>query len=146
MPSAETNGSIQKVAVLGAGTMGARLAAHIANAGFPVLLLDLAPQATADRNALASRAVENLKKAKPPAFVDPTVVRNITIGNFDDDLEKLKDCDWILEAVAENLDIKRALLDKIAPYVHSSAIVTTNTSGLPVGLIAKDMHGAFGRR
>ncbi len=126
--------------------MGARLAAHIANAGFPVLLLDLVPQGETDRNVLANRAVENLKKAKPPAFVDPTVVRNITVGNFDDDLKKLTGCNWILEAVAENLEIKRALLDKIAPYIHDNAIVTTNTSGLPVGLIAKHMPEAFRRR
>ena len=146
MSSADTIDSIQRVAILGAGTMGARIAAHIANAGFPVLLLDLVSEGAPDRNALAARSLENLKKAKPPAFVDPAVVRHISVGNFEDDLEKLQACDWILEAVAENLDIKRALLNKVAPYVRDNAIVTTNTSGLPVGLIAKDMPESFRRR
>ncbi len=126
--------------------MGARIAAHIANAGFPVVLLDLVPEGATDRNVLAARSVENLKKAKPPAFVDPAVVRHITVGNFEDDLEKLKTCDWVLEAVAENLDIKRSLLSKVASYIRDNAIVTTNTSGLPVGLIAKDMPDSFRRR
>ena len=67
--------------------MGARIAAHIANAGFPVLLLDLVPQGATDRNVLAARSVENLKKAKPPAFVDPVVASNIAVGNFEDDLK-----------------------------------------------------------
>lgn len=146
MPSADANYSIQRVAVLGAGTMGARIAAHIANAGFPVLLLDLVPQGESARNVLAARSVENLKKSKPPAFVDAAVAAYITVGNFEDDLEKLKTCDWIVEAVAENLDIKRTLLNKVAPYLRDNAIVTTNTSGLPVGLIAEGMSESFRRR
>lgn len=146
MPSADANYLIGRVAVLGAGTMGARIAAHIANAGYPVLLLDLVPEDTRDRNGLVTRSIEYLKKAKPPAFVDPSVVRNITVGNFEDDLDKLQACDWIIEAVAENLEIKRALLNKVAPYVRDNAIVTTNTSGLPVELIAKQMPESFRRR
>ncbi|HTU50272.1 MAG TPA: 3-hydroxyacyl-CoA dehydrogenase NAD-binding domain-containing protein [Acidobacteriaceae bacterium] len=146
MPSADVNDSIQRIAVLGAGTMGGRIAAHIANAGFSVLLLDLVPEGASDRSVLAARSLENLKKAKPPAFVDPAVVRRITVGNFEDDLDKLQACDWILEAVAENLEIKRALLNKVAPYIRDHAIVSTNTSGLPVGLIAKDMPESFRRR
>src|SRR5487761_1525158 len=146
MPSAGVKYSIQRVAVLGAGTMGARIAAHIANAGFPVLLLDLVPVGAQDRNVLAARSVENLKKAKPPAFVDPAVVRHITVGNFEDDLEKLQTCDWIIEAVAEDLAIKRTLLSNVAPHLRDNAIVTTNTSGLPVGLIAKDMPESIRRR
>ncbi|MGC1869720.1 MAG: 3-hydroxyacyl-CoA dehydrogenase NAD-binding domain-containing protein [Acidobacteriaceae bacterium] len=146
MPSADVNDSIQRVAVLGAGTMGARIAAHFANAGFPVMLLDLVPEGATDRNVLASRSLENLKKAKPPAFVDPAVAYRITAGNFEDDLEKLQRCDWVLEAVAENIEIKRALLKKVAPYIRENAIVSTNTSGLPVGLIAKGLAESFCRR
>jgi len=146
MSSADANDPIQRVAVLGAGTMGARIAAHIANAGFPVLLLDLVPDGATDRNVLAARSIENLKKAKPPAFVDSAVLRNISVGNFDDDLEKLKSCDWVIEAVAENLEIKRALLARIASHIRENAIVTTNTSGLPVALIAKEMPELFRRR
>jgi 3-hydroxyacyl-CoA dehydrogenase len=146
MSSAEANDSIRRVAVLGAGTMGARIAAHIANAGFPVLLLDLVPEGATDRNVLAARSLENLKRAKPPAFVDPAVVRHISVGNFEDDLEKLQTCDWVLEAVAENLDIKRALLTQVVPYIRENAIASTNTSGLPVGLIVHDMPESFRRR
>ena len=144
--SAEAIYPIQRIAVLGAGTMGARIAAHIVNAGFPVLLLDMAPQGQADRNFLATQAVDALKKSKPAAFVDPALASHITVGNFEDDLEKLKDCDWIIEAVAENMEIKRSLLAKVAQHVRHNAIVTTNTSGLPVALIAKDMPESFRRQ
>ena len=144
--SAEAIYPIHRVAVLGAGTMGGRIAAHIANAGFQVLLLDMVPQGQTDRNRLAAQAMEALKKSRPAAFVDPALASQITTGNFDDDLEKLKDCDWIIEAVAENMEIKRSLLAKIAQHIRPNAIVTTNTSGLPVRLIAKDMPEAFRRR
>jgi 3-hydroxyacyl-CoA dehydrogenase len=137
---------IRRIAVLGAGTMGVRIAAHIANAGLPVLLLDRVLEAEANRDRLAAEALESLKKAKPPAFVDPALVSRIAIGNFEDDLEKLKDCDWIIEAVAEDMEIKRALLDKVAHHVRPDSIVTTNTSGLPVALIAKDLPEDFRRR
>ncbi len=122
--------------------MGARIAAHMANAGFPVLLFDMV-QGHADRNRLAAQALEALKKSKPAAFVDPSLASHIQIGNFEDDLEKLKQCDWIIEAVAENLEIKRSLLDRVARHVRPDAIVTTNTSGLPVALIAQEMPEAF---
>jgi 3-hydroxyacyl-CoA dehydrogenase len=146
MRSGDANYLIGRVAILGAGTMGTRIAAHIANAGFPVLLLDLVSEGTQDRNALAARSLENLKKSKPPALVDPAAVRHIAVGNFEDDLDKLRTCDWIIEAVAENLEIKRTLLARIGPHIHENAIVTTNTSGLPVRLIAKEMPESFRRQ
>ncbi len=126
--------------------MGARIAAHIANAGFPVLLLDRVPDECGDRNRLAAQALENLRKSKPAAFVDPDFSSRIRIGNFEDDLGHLRDCDWIVEAVAENMEIKRGLIEKIAPHLRVDAIVTTNTSGLPVGQIARDMPEDFRRR
>lgn len=138
--------SIRRIAVLGAGTMGARIAAHVANAGLPVLLLDLVPQDASDRDRLATQALEALKKTKPAAFTDPAFASRVTIGNFEDDLSKLKDCDWIIEAVAENMEIKRSLLGKVAQHVRPDAIVTTNTSGLPVGQIAQGMPDAFRRQ
>ena len=101
---------IQKVAVLGAGTMGARIAAHLANAGLPVVLLDLASE-KGPRSAVALGALEALKKSKPAAFYDPSVAAHITPGNFDDDRGLLSDCDWVIEAVTENLGIKQALLE-----------------------------------
>ncbi len=97
---------VRRVAVLGAGTMGARIAAHIANAGLPVLLLDIVP-ASGDRNSIAAGALEALKKAKPAAFADATFASHVRVGNFEDDLAKLKDCDWVIEAVAENMEIKQ---------------------------------------
>ena len=142
---------IRKVAVLGAGTMGSRIAAHITNAGVPVVLLDIvAPGTVADagavaRNKLVLAAIDGLKKAKPAAFYAADSARLITPGNFEDDLKLLADCDWIVEAVAENLEIKRALLAKVAEQRKAGAIVTTNTSGLPVTSIVEGMPGEFRR-
>jgi 3-hydroxyacyl-CoA dehydrogenase len=128
--------SIRRVAVLGAGTMGARIAAHVANAGLPVLLLDIVPNA-GDRNSIAAKALEGLKAAKPAAFADSACAALVRIGNFEDDLARLKEYDWVIEAVAENLEIKRSLLAKVAEHLHPAAILTTNTSGLPVASIAE---------
>lgn len=136
---------IRRVAVLGAGTMGARIAAHIANAGHPVLLLDL-PSSEGARNGVAARALEGLKSSKPAALADPSFAAHISIGNFEDDLASLKGCDWIIEAVAENLEIKRGLLSKVIPHLHPSALLTTNTSGLPVGKIAEGFAPEIRRR
>lgn len=142
--------SIRKVAVLGAGTMGSRIAAHIANAGVPVVLLDIVPPGapTGDktaRNAIVTHALETLKKMKPAAFVAASVPRLVTIGNFEDDMKLIADCDWIIEAVAENLDIKRTLLAKVDSFRRTDAIVTTNTSGLPIAQIAENMPESFRR-
>src|SRR6201995_3690812 len=95
---------IEKVAVLGAGTMGARIAAHFANAGVPSYLLDIVP-ADADgaaRNKIAAAGLDAAKKSKPAAFMDASLARLVSVGNFDDDLKKLADVDWIIEAVGEN--------------------------------------------
>src|SRR5437763_7896504 len=125
---------IRRAAVLGAGTMGSRIAAHLANAGLPVVLLDI-PSDGPNRNAVAIQAIEGLKKTKPAAFYDPSLASRIAVGNFDDDLALLKDCDWVIEAVSENLAIKQGLLAKVAPNVKPDTILTTNTSGLPVAKI-----------
>ena len=145
MPSAAKN-PIRRVGVLGAGTMGARIAAHIANAGLPVLLLDRVVAGEKDRNRLVAQAMELLKKSKPAAFVAPELASRITIGNFEDDLESLKHCDWIIEAVAEDMEIKRALLMRAAQHIRPDAVMTTNTSGLPVAQIAKDFPAELRRR
>ncbi len=136
---------IHRVGVLGSGTMGARIAAHIANAGVPVLLLDLATS-DANRNAIVLRAIDILKKAKPAAFANTSTVSLLTVGNFDDDLDRLKECDWVIEAVAENLEIKRSLLAKVAPHLKDKAILTTNTSGLPVATIGQHLPDGLRRR
>ena len=140
---------LRKVAVLGAGTMGSRIAAHFANAGLPVVLLDMVPKGAtepAQRNQIVTAALDTLKKSKPAAFYDSASVALITLGNFDDNLELLRDCDWIMEVVAENLAIKQSLLEKIAPFCHADATITTNTSGLPVASIAAHMPIEFRRR
>jgi 3-hydroxyacyl-CoA dehydrogenase len=127
---------VRRAAVLGAGTMGSRIAAHLANAGIPTLLLDLVPPGEGDRSRLAKSALDALAKAKPAAFYDLSLAALVTAGNFEDDLPKLASCDWVIEAVAENLPIKMALLAKVLPHLASQAMLTTNTSGLPVKQIA----------
>ena len=142
---ASRNYRIGKVAVLGAGTMGARIAAHIANAGLPVLLLDMVP-AQGERNSLGVAALANLKSGKPEAFASAAAAALVTVGNFDDDLPRLKACDWVIEAVAENLEIKRSLLARVAEHLHPEALLTTNTSGLPVAKIAEQLPADLRRR
>jgi 3-hydroxyacyl-CoA dehydrogenase len=140
---------IHKVAVLGAGTMGARIAAHFANAGVPSLLLDIVPQnAPADaaaRNKIAAAGLEGARKSKPAAFFDASLSRLVTVGNFDDDLKRLAHVDWIIEAIVENLEIKRSLLKKVEAIRKPGTIVTTNTSGLPVAKIAEGFSDDFRR-
>jgi len=136
---------INKVAMLGAGTMGARIAAHFANASVPSLLLDIVPP-DADgpaRNKISAAGLDTTRKSKPAAFFEPSLARLVTIGNFDDDLKRLADVDWIIEAVVENLDIKRTLLKKVEAVRKAGTIVTTNTSGLPVAKIAEGFSDDF---
>ncbi len=127
---------VRRAAVLGAGTMGSRIAAHLANAGIPTLLLDLPAKSEAAEPCLAKAALAALSKAKPAAFFEPALAALITPGDFDHDLPALGACDWIIEAVAEDLEIKTALLGKVLPHLSKTAILTTNTSGLPVSKIA----------
>jgi 3-hydroxyacyl-CoA dehydrogenase len=136
---------IHRVAILGAGTMGARIAAHFANAGVPSYLLDIVPpdaDGTA-RNKIAAAGLDAAKKAKPAAFMDASLARLVTVGNFEDDLKKLADVDWIIEAVVENLEIKRSLLRRVETLRKPGTIITTNTSGLPVGKIAEGFFDDF---
>lgn len=138
---------IHKAAVLGAGTMGARIAAHFANAGIPSYLLDIVPPAAGlfQRNQIAAAGLEAARKAKPAAFFDTSLASLITIGNFDDDLQKLAEVDWIIEAVVENLEIKRELLKRVEAVRRPGTIVTTNTSGLPVAKIVEGFSDDFRR-
>lgn len=119
--------------------MGSRIAAHLANAGIPVELLDMVPEEPGSRDRLAEVALANLAKAKPAAFYDSSLSAMITAGNFEDDLARLRRCDWVIEAVSENLDIKRALLNRVLPNLAPQAVVTTNTSGLPIAKIASGL-------
>ena len=137
---------IEKVAVLGAGTMGARIAAHFANAGIPCFLLDIAPAELSEeekrkgltlqdprvRNRIVLAGLEAAKKARPAAFFTPATARLITPGNFEDNLGWCGEVDWIVEAVAENLEIKRKLFERVEAVRKPGTLVTTNTSGLPI--------------
>ena len=145
------NHRIEKAVVLGAGTMGSRIAAHFANAGLPCILLDMVPPnlpadaPSAERNKIVSAGLDAAKKSKPAAFFTAAIAEKIAIGNFDDDLARCAEADWIIEVVAENLEIKRKLLARVAQFRKPGAIVTTNTSGLPVRLIAEGMSEEFQR-
>src|ERR1035441_365836 len=144
---------IEKVVVLGAGTMGARIAAHIANAGVWCALLDIAPrELSADeqkrgltlaspdvRNRIVRAGLAAAVKSRPAAFFKRGVENRIVTGNFEDDLKLCAEADWIVEVVAENLEIKRSLLSRVAAVRKPGTIVTTNTSGLPVGRIAEGL-------
>lgn len=140
---------INKVAVLGAGTMGARIAAHFANAGIPCVLLDIVPPDAAAntdkaaRNKIVNAGFDAAIKSKPAAFFEKGLDRLVKIGNFDDDMKLLADADWIIEAVAENLEIKRSLLKKVEAVRKPGSIITTNTSGLPVASIAEGFSDDF---
>jgi 3-hydroxyacyl-CoA dehydrogenase len=135
---------IQKAAVLGAGTMGARIAAHLANAGIPCLLLDIATAGDSrSRNRIVQAGLEAARKSRPASFFTPDTSRLIHTGNFEDDLAKLAEIDWIIEAVSENLEIKRNLLGRVEQVRRPGAIVTTNTSGLPIHAIAEGFSQDF---
>src|SRR3989442_1043633 len=143
------NRRIEKAVVLGAGTMGSRIAAHFANAGLPCILLDIVPPnlpadaPAGERNKIVRAGLDAAKKSKPAAFFTAALAEKIAIGNFEDDLARCGEADWIIEVVAENLEIKRKLLSRVAQFRKPGAIVTTNTSGLPVHLIAEGMSEEF---
>src|SRR5262245_58433583 len=135
---------VKKAAVLGAGTMGAQIAAHLANAGIPTLLLDIVPRdEPADRNKIARAGFEAAKKSKPAAFFIADRASLISIGNFEDDLTKLKDCDLIIEAVVENLDVKRSLYEKVEQHRRPGSVIASNTSGIPLTQLAEGRSEDF---
>ncbi len=148
---------IEKAAVLGAGTMGAQIAAHLANARIPTLLLDIVPreltpeeqarglslQSPEVRDRIARSGLEAAKKAKPAAFFTPDLAGLVTVGNFDDDLAQLKGCDLIIEAVVENLDIKRKLYERVEQHRRPGSVVASNTSGIPIRQLAEGRSEDF---
>ena len=136
---------IQKVAVLGAGTMGSRIAAHLANAGIAVFLLDILPPDAKSRSQVATAGFDAARKSKPAAFFEPSLANLVTVGNFEDDLGRVAEADWIIEAVVENLELKRALLRKVEALRRPGTVVTTNTSGLPIAKIAEGFSDDFRR-
>ncbi|RMF87868.1 MAG: 3-hydroxyacyl-CoA dehydrogenase/enoyl-CoA hydratase family protein, partial [Nitrospinota bacterium] len=148
-----------QVAVIGAGTMGAAIAAHVANAGIPVLLLDKVPDALtpaeeargltlespAVRNRIVQEGFERARQRTPPAFMSPEAERLVTLGNIADDLGKIAQADWIIEAIVEQLEPKRTLMAQIEAVRRPDSIVTSNTSGLPIASLAAGRSDDFRR-
>jgi 3-hydroxyacyl-CoA dehydrogenase len=137
--------NIKKVAVIGAGTMGAGIAAQVANAGIPVLLLDIVPADATNRNVIAEGALERLKKADPAAFMSRDAARLVTPGNIEDHLAGLAECDWIVEAVIERLDIKQSLYAKIESARKPGSVVSSNTSTIPLAALVGGLPDSFAR-
>ncbi len=136
--------AIGKVAVIGSGVMGSGIAAQVANAGIPVVLLDIVPKdPAADRSAIAKGAIEKMLKADPAPFMSPKNARLITPGNLEDDLKLLEDCDWIVEVVLEDLNVKHATYEKISRHRKKGAIVSSNTSTIPLELLVEKADKDF---
>ncbi len=135
--------AIKKLAVIGAGVMGAGIAAQIANAGFSVLLLDIVPKAGGDRNAIAKNAIARMLKTEPAPLMSPAAARLITPGNTEDDLDKLSECDWIIEAVIEDLAIKQALYRRIDMVRKPGAAISSNTSTIPLAALIEGLPATF---
>ena len=133
---------IGRIAVLGSGIMGTGIACHFANAGYQVLLLDLAADGP-NRNARADDALKQAQKAKPASLFVNRFAERIETGNFDDDLQKVAETDWIIEAVIENLDIKRDLFDRIEKYRKKGSIISSNTSGIPIRFMTQGRSDDF---
>src|SRR3569832_494835 len=124
--------TIAKACVVGAGVMGSGIAAQIANAGVPVLLLDIVPKDAADRSAIAKGAIDKLLKADPAPLMSKAAAKLITPGNIENDLKKLKNVDWIVEAILERLDLKQKHKHKHKPKQKKSTNNTTNTTTIPL--------------
>jgi 3-hydroxyacyl-CoA dehydrogenase len=133
------------VAVLGAGVMGSQIAAHLANAGLTVHLLDL-PSPSGRKNGLVETAFKKALKLSPPIFFTETTARRVILGNFDDDFHHVGDVDWVIEAIVENLQIKQQLMQRLEDTVRSDTIVSTNTSGLPIHAVVEGRSDGFRKR
>ena len=129
--------AIERVAVIGSGVMGGGIAAHLANAGASVLLLDVAAKDGSDRSAVARAAIDRLAKSRPPAFMHRRAARRIDAGNLDDDLPRVAEADWIVEAVVERLDVKRDLYARLDAVRRPGAIVSSNTSTIPLARLVE---------
>ena len=139
----------KRAAVLGAGVMGSQIAAHLANAGLDVLLLDVTPESIGRegaKNSLVEGAFKAATKMKPDPFMSAEAQTRVTLGNFDDDFDKIGDADWIIEVVVERMDVKQDVMERIEKAASDTAVISTNTSGLPIAEIAEGRSDAFKRR
>jgi len=141
-----THPPFRTAAVLGAGTMGAQIAAHLANAGLEVHLLDIAPEGGDDPNAVVRRGFEQAREASPAPFFTDKVADRVYLGNFEEDFGRVGEVDWVVEAVVERMDIKRDVHARIETHAAGDAVISTNTSGLPIHEIAEGRSDDFKRR
>ncbi len=153
------NRKIKKVAVLGSGIMGSRIACHFANIGVEVLLLDIAPKELSEaeakkqltlespqvRNRIVNDSFQNTLKASPAALYDPAFASRVRLGNFDDNLPEIAGYDWVIEVVVERLDIKQGLFERVEAYRKPGTLITSNTSGIPIHLMAEGRSEDFKR-
>ena len=138
--------NIKKVAVIGAGVMGASIAAHISNAGIPVTLLDIIPENATNRSIIAETAIQKLLKAEPAAFMHKNNARLITPGNIEDHLQWVADADWVIEAIIEHPQIKKSLYQKLEAVCRKDCLISSNTSTLPLSVLVEDMPDSFKER
>jgi 3-hydroxyacyl-CoA dehydrogenase len=143
-----TNRTIKKVAVLGSGVMGSRIACHFANIGLEVLLLDIVPKDapegdTKARNKIVNDALTFALKSNPSPIYSKRFAQRITTGNFDDDMQRIADCDWVIEVVIERLDIKKQVFEKVERYRKPGSLITSNTSGIPIHLMSEGRSEDF---
>jgi 3-hydroxyacyl-CoA dehydrogenase len=140
---------IKKVAVLGSGVMGSRIACHFAGIGIPVLLLDIVPNEAkesdnkAHRNKIVNEALQAAIKSNPSPIYTKDVVKKISTGNFDDNLKEIASCDWVIEVVVERLDIKRSLYERVEGFRKPGTLITSNTSGIPIGMLSEGRSEDF---
>ena len=151
------NRRINKVAILGSGIMGSRIACHFANIGLEVLLLDIAPNKLTEKeqklgfqldhpavkNRIVNEALQSTLKSNPSAIYSKNFAKRITTGNFDDDLAKIKNFDWIMEVIIENLEIKKSLFEKVEKHRTPGTIISSNTSGIPIHLMTEGRSEDF---
>jgi len=143
--------AIKKVAVLGSGVMGSRIACHFANIGVEVLLLDIVPRGLpedqksnkAARNKIVNDALAFALKSKPSPIYDKKFASLISTGNFEDDMPKIKDVDWIIEVVVERLDIKKIVFEQVEKYRKPGTLITSNTSGIPMHMMCEGRSEDF---
>jgi len=140
---------IKKVAVLGSGVMGSRIACHFAGIGLQVLLLDIVPKEAveskkpSERNKIVNDALTAAIKSNPSPVYHKNVIKKITTGNFDDDMKKISDCDWVIEVVVERLDIKKQVYEKVEQFRKPGTLITSNTSGIPIHMLSEGRSDDF---
>lgn len=135
--------SIEKVAIIGSGVMGSGIAAQITNAGHNVVLLDIVPDGAKDRNVVAKGAVAKMLKTDPAPLMHKRNAKKITVGNIEDNLDMIADCDWVIEVVLENLDVKKGLYEKIEEHRKQGCIISSNTSSIPLNLLIEGRSEDF---